>query len=383
MKRFTLRLLFRLALLLCLSGRSILAQEVKLDFDRFAPTKGTSVGFSTEDYGTLPAASIAGKPLRIQSTPAELYSLSVRTDSFGRDKFQRFSFEAYVRSAHGDEHGTVHKYVVTEDPIGPFQDAIFPITFHIEGPAGKEASTIILPLHSNDGSDNVSLAIPTEPLKVGLSGPFSSDLGLTNKLESLQVHVVHCEISSTSCSDCWLLKSANTTINFLAPQKATSLIVSLRPDTFKALGKSMFVLNPAKAHDTLVISVFSVSEQDSLPTPQEFKLPVRFTPPALYLVVAVLLGAIVGSILGALLKSRSAQPAPVGRFQRLKDVVTSVFVAVIVWIFALVLFSYTETRVLVLGFSFDPSQVIPAGLISLLVAGGTPIITKIKDAFGK
>lgn len=113
-------------------------------------------------------------------------------------------------------------------------------------------------------------------------------------------------------------------------------------------------------------------------------MPVRFAPPVLYLVLAVVVGAVVGGVLRPLLKDspeQQSQQTPGG--WHLKETGISVLIAIVIWIVALVLFSYAETKLVVFGFSFDPSQVIPAGVISLLAAGGPPIIAKLKDAFGK
>src|SRR5215470_5545538 len=220
------RFVIHLALLSCSVGQAVFGQETNLRFDPFVPTKGTAVAFTILEAGTVPAAAIAGLPLRSENTQAQIYTLSVDTQSFSRDKFQRFSFDAYVRSAHATGHDIVYKYVVSQDPTGQFLDTISPVTFRINGRAGEDTATIRLPLHSNDGSDNLSLAVPTAPLKVGLSALSSSDLGLTNALESLHVHLVDSQISSTSCSECWLSLSAKPTISVLAPKKGTSLIVS-------------------------------------------------------------------------------------------------------------------------------------------------------------
>jgi hypothetical protein len=54
-------------------------------------------------------------------------------------------------------------------------------------------------------------------------------------------------------------------------------------------------------------------------------------------------------------------------------------VAIVAWLFLLML----DTKATVLGVSIDPSQLIPATLISLVAAGGPPIATKIKEALGK
>jgi hypothetical protein len=58
----------------------------------------------------------------------------------------------------------------------------------------------------------------------------------------------------------------------------------------------------------------------------------------------------------------------------------SVATAGIVELFGLVLFNNTNTSVVVFGFSLDPSQVAPAFLVAILVAGGPPVVSKVSEA---
>src|SRR5439155_12571538 len=103
-----------------------------------------------------------GLPLRSEETQGHLYTLSVDTQSFGRDKYHRFSFDAYVRTARTG--GTkIQQYTVSEDPVGSFRDVVSPVTFHVKGQTGEDVGVISLPLHSDNGSDNVSLAVPKSP----------------------------------------------------------------------------------------------------------------------------------------------------------------------------------------------------------------------------
>lgn len=378
-----MRLLFSLLAATLMWGTA-LAQGMRLLFDSYPPSRGTSVQFSTSDGGNVPRAAIARLPLRTQETQSHLYSVSVDTSTFILDKFQRFSFDAYVdpQQAPGT---TVHKYTVSEDPIGPFLDNISTISFHIKGAAGEDVGTISLPLHSKDGSDNLNLALPDDPLKVGSgAASSSSELGLNNKLENLHVLLLDSHIRSVQCPECWQSLSVTPNVKTLAPQKGTSLNVERRPNTLKALARSMFMLNPKVPHDILLISVSSVSEQGGLTAEQEFHLPVRFTPPALWLAIAVVVGAVLGSLLRLWVTDEPSSSPPRRRpLPSPAQIGTTALIAIVIWLLALVLFSYTDTQVKILGFSFDPSQLPPAFLIALLAAGGPVIVKKIQEAFGK
>jgi len=200
------------------------------------------------------------------------------------------------------------------------------------------------------------------------------ELGLTNNLD-LPLNLADAKISSTLCERCWFLPmSAKPNLTLLNPHKSTSLMISIRPNTFTALGKSIISLNPNTAHDTVLISVASVAEQGGLVTMQEFKLPVRFAPPVLYLFSTVLAAA----LLGALLHRWLGLATP----HKWREAGIAFVIGIVIWLAALVLFSL-ETRVTIFGFTLDPTQLIPAGLIAFLAAGGPPVVSKVKAAFGR
>ena len=390
MVRLTLQIVIVLSFL-----EPIPAQELRLKFDSYPPTKETSVGFTVLDGGIVPTTALTGLPLRNVETQDHKYILSVDNQSLGRDRYRRFSFDVYVRSA--SRQSEVYKYTVSEDPIGPFRDAVSPVAFHVKDGAGEDVGSITLPLHSDNGSDNVALALPKTPPKVRMSGSSTLDLGLTNNLDVLHVQLNNVQISSTGCQSCWLAMTAKPNQSDLAARASTSLIISLRANTVSAFANTLFSLNPDVPHDKLLLSLASTSEQGGIVTPQEFEVPVRFSPPALYLIAVVFIGALVGSIARLLMPPPEAgqqqpqpgqppQPAPPKKSPTqtiAREVGIAILLAVLIWIIALVAFSYTETRVTVFGLSFDPSQVVPAGIIATLAAAGPTVIARIKEAFGK
>jgi hypothetical protein len=348
------------------------AEELTLRFDPLVPSKGTYVRFVADTSGNISAEALSTLPLRSEETQNHKYVLAVDTATFQRDKFHRFSFEAYLRAVSGGERGMFQKFRVVADAVGPFPDGNMVTTFHVGESNSLDFGTIRLPIHSDDGSENISLVIPTTPQKVSFSGPSTMEFGLNNNLD-LHVNIVGTDVSSSVCQPCWISPmSAKSNLNVLNPRSSTSMIMSLRPNTLKALGKSLVALNPGSAHDTVLISVASVAEQGGLVTTQEYKIPIRFAPPALYLFVTVLTGAIIGAILQYVGSSSS----------KWREAGFAIVIAVAVWFCALVLFSL-ETRVTVFGFRLDPAQLIPAGLIAFLAAGGKPVFSKVKGALGR
>jgi hypothetical protein len=101
----------------------------------------------------------------------------------------------------------------------------------------------------------------------------------------------------------------------------------------------------------------------------------------------VILGSLIGFGIRRLIpasdpKTDDSGTAPAeGRLPRwARDLLLSVATAVLVELFGLVLFNNTNTSVVVFGFSLDPTQVVPALLVAILVAGGPPVASKISEA---
>ena len=138
-----------LATLLLAFPSLALASDITLKFDPTTPVTGTSVGFNVQDYGVLSSAAIANLPLHSQLTQANKYLLMVDTQSFRRDKFQGFSFDAYVKRASDNSALSVYKFTVSEGPTGTFSDFKGPVTAHISGPSGDDFASIEIPQHSD------------------------------------------------------------------------------------------------------------------------------------------------------------------------------------------------------------------------------------------
>jgi hypothetical protein len=171
------------------------------------------------------------------------------------------------------------------------------------------------------------------------------------------------------------------------------MILAVEPNTIHALFTSAFAVDPRKAHDTLAVYITGTPGQGGLTSlPQEIDVPVRFTPSFLFLASAVIAGALIGFGIRRLIPmvapaGGTSAPDPgaaaggsSGPRGLVRDLVLSIATASVVEVVGLILFNTTNTSVIVFGFSLDPSQVAPAFLVATLVAGGPPVVAKIKDA---
>jgi hypothetical protein len=360
--------------LFCLGGSAAVSQPVPLRLGPFHPTKSSTVEFTVTPAGTVPANALSS--LNLRSAPSEngRSTLLLDLQSLSRLKFNRFGFDIYVNGPEGSQGG-VPKYVIAEDATGTFCDQSAAVPFHNLTAAGDDVGSISLPLHPSYGSDCLALKLAESPLPVEVAGPSSKAITLTSNFDSLQTTVTSAEVRA-ECSLCWdSAPVAAVPAAPLAPQASATLTLSLQANKLHALFGKAMIMKPDKSQDQLYLTVHSIADQGGTLTSQEFPVAVRFTPPWWLLVICVLVGAGFGAWLGCMIV-----PAA-GPFLS-KATAVSLIIAVIVYLFALIAFFETDTRMVIGGFSLDPSQIIPAFLLAVLMAGGTPVLNRIRQVWG-
>jgi hypothetical protein len=359
------------------SCRGMLGQDISLRFGVVHPTKTVTVEFTVISAGTVPAEAMAALNVQEVQTDSHNHTLLVDLQSLKRGKFDRFTIDVYLRKAQKPGEA-VSKFVVAEDPTGSFRDQRAPVPFYVVTATGDDPGTVSLPLHSAYGSDNLSIKPNESPLPVGLGGPSMKNIPVTSNLDNLRTTVNSVSLRS-ECVPCWRSLSASIVQGTLSPQGTTSLSLSLHPNSLVTLFSKAMIMKPDKSQDTVLVDVSSTSEQGGAASPQEFSIPIRFTPSWLALSVCVFLGAGLGAFLGWLIVSSTPGAAPfVG-----KTTIAAVGMAFVVWLVSLTAFSLTDTRVVIGGVSLDPTQLIPAFLISLFAAGGTPVTDRIQRVWSK
>jgi hypothetical protein len=348
---------------------------MSLNFDPTKPVAGTSVSFNSSDSGILSNAVVAGLSVQTKPTQWGKYVVMVDMQSFHRDKFHRFSFDCYVKATSDTAAAPVHKFIVWEYPTGTFPDVIGPATAHVSGASGTDAVDMQLPQHS-DVSPNVTIAVPANPYPVPMGHSSRMELGLTSNLSSLQLSInPTISVVATKCPDCWGPFTAKALHDSLGVSQATSLIIDLQPNSLQAFKRNMFVFDSNSTQEVLVGTVTSRSDEGGSDVAQDFRIPVRFTPPAQFLVLSMLCGALIGCVIRYLISIKTPPKLS------LLEAVITVAVAGVAWLLVLALFA-TKTRASILGYDLDPTQVVPAGLITLLGAGGTTFIRRLKEILG-
>jgi hypothetical protein len=349
--------------------------NISLRFDPTTPMAGTSISFNAVDSGVLSGNAVADIPVEAPvTTQEEKYVLMVDSQSYHRDKFHRFSFDCYVKAAASAAAAPVHKFTVWESPIGKFPDMIGPATAHVTGANGTDVAVMQLPQHSED-STNVIVAVPASPFPVPMGHSSRMELGLNNNLSSLHANIDAINVVATKCPECWAGFTGKALHNKLGIGQATSLMIDLQPNSGAALKRNLVVFDSGSSQEDLVVTVTSEADEGGAELSQDFRVPVRFTPDGRLLVFSMICGALIGCLIRYLI-SRQTPP----RLTLLEaGIVTAT--AAVAWLLMFGLFA-TKTKLTILGYDLDPTQMIPAGLITLLAAGGASFAHRLAELFG-
>jgi len=346
------------------------------------PTPTSSVNFTVQDWGPVTNSDLQHLSSQIFQSQQQLFNLDVDTGSFSRDKVKRFQFDLYVQKSGGSGAEHFHLY---EDPVGVFVDYIAPIGISIKSAGNVDSGSLTgIPIHAQYEGDVFSRTGKGDPIPVELGISSQINIPIVSNLTNLQASINAVTISSATCTKCWQGQLTAAYDSTVQPGGASALILTVEPNTLYALYASAFAVDPHKSQDILTVYITSTPGQGGLPSlPQKVEIPVRFSPSFLFLASAVILGSLIGFGIRRLIPATApdaAAPAT-GRFPRwARDLLLSIATAVIAEIFGLVLFNNTNTSVVFFGFSLDPSQVAPAFLVAILVAGGPAVVSKISEA---
>lgn len=356
-------------------GTSCRAQSAALypKFDPATPLTGTTVSFDCVESPSASGQIVDGLEVpTIRTQEGANYVLKIDTENYRRDKYHRFSFDLYIRPGASPPGSAFHHFVVWEEPTGTFPDTVGPVNVHVLGPGGEGIATLQLPLHS-DSSPNLNVAIPPDPYPIPMGSSSRMTLGFSNNLSKVPVTVDPSSITvvPTVCPSCWGNFSAKLIRNQLSGGQGTSLLVDIQPNTFEAFKRNLFVFDSKTAQENLVITVVSASAQVGADEPQDFHIPVRFTPPGGFILVSFLCGLLIGCVIRYLISLLTKK-------QSFLEISLAAITAGVAWLVVLGLYT-TKTKVTVFGFDFDPTQVIPAGLITLFAAAGAPFARRVAE----
>lgn len=327
---------------------------------------GDRVTFKTYPGDSVSRDSRPFKPQYSYQTDNQLYSVFFDPESFTFDpKCGCFTFELVVRTT--AESGPAWVVSVRGDPVGRFADVLEDVDVRIQtSPSEVSHGKVKIPIHSADYDEAIEVVKdPDQPLLVvRLSDTHKPGITLHNRLHNFAIHVSDVQLQPR-CDQCWTV-SPTSGIDVPANSQVT-LPLNIQPRLIAALFATAFILKRDSPHDTIDAAFTYSADQGGIPRQLPFQIKVRFNPSFWELTLAVLAGALIGTLL------RWWWDPAYSRITK-KLVAQSIVLAAVAEFVAVIAASF-DSKFVLLGFDMDPRQFVPAFILATMVAGG-PVIAK-------
>jgi hypothetical protein len=205
-------------------------------------------------------------------------------------------------------------------------------------------------------------------LTANLSGTTTLSVSLSNVLKDLQIGLYDDPTVSDNHNDYWL-ETPKASLHL--PRSGSKLLnagqtidgavtVQLRSNAWHALGASIFPLAADQPHETMTLYV-NYDTPGGIPSTLEIPVAIRFKPSFWSLLLAVLIGAIAGSLLAQLVRKSGA---PTMRWYVAFGI--ALFASAIAEVLGLVLV-YGGSEFRLFGLQLDPYQLLPVVAVGALV----------------
>lgn len=292
--------------------------------------------------------------------------------------FGDFTFRASVKR---EADKTWYSYDVVASPNGSFADVQKEVSFTI-GQEGRATVSIKLPLHSANYDGALQWIKDDATADIGVSASHGPVITLQDSLEGLDIHITKVAVVNERCPECWqeAQQQPATVIN---PGGKAYLVLNIRPKPLSALWSTASTLKPGATQDLLSVVVDYNVDGGGGVKHLPIALPIRFTPSFWHLAIMVVAGALLGIGLAAVLarlkqRTKAAGAADTTQAKSPWPTVGHVLMTIFLTVVAvglLVLLASRDSKLVILGFDLDPRQMIPAFVVSALIAGGSPVKT--------
>jgi hypothetical protein len=301
----------------------------------------------------------------VQSVTTDHYVVAANLDEITYTKYGFFRYKIYVRPKAGAP-GQPTCFTVNGDSVGLFPVQMTDVEFTVGEKDAMEPSQITLPVISAEATDYLVMPPRTVPAEIDLPGEAEIPLTIENVLKKWPVSVVACTPPESKIWGKSGLRVRDSSFDCLdkdfhrfdiRPGKAESLVVlRLVPNSARAFSRMFFHRSGEAGNDQVVASLDYDAPwgiQDSL----DIKIPVRFVPSLPLLLLAVAVGAALGSVLPALAGKRRWSRWP-------RTFAVALLSAIVVEVLANVLV-YFDSQFRLFGVELDPSLLGPALLIGV------------------
>lgn len=332
---------------------------------RFSPVRvtGGEVEFYPEDCDpSVPFPTVTTDQIFVTDT--EHYAVAVDLESIHATETGEAIYEFYVRPKLSGAHSFSCGFRVQSISSGTFLDQQASVRLQVGEPSALENVDLSLPLHN---SASVALLDSRQDLpyaKVGLS----SESPITVKLVNLtDLPIIVSELSVSPSHGLW--KSCSGNFGAAGPTELhidrsaaveDAIVLHLQPDRWKAFSASVFPLATSKPHETILVTL-GYYTKGGFDRTLQILVPVRFVPSFWSLLLAVIIGASLGSAVPMIFYSGHRDLK-----RWLKALGAACLVAIIAWLLGLVLVS-NNSEFRIMGFELDPLQLVPALLAGALI----------------
>ena len=301
-----------------------------------------------------------------QATTAN-YTLVADVGSTTHGSYGYFIYPFYLRR--NADNKAACGYRVQVIPSGTFLDQMADAHFELSDGGQMEQGIIHIPLYNLVYSKAMLQSGGNgKPTAVSLSGVTTLEFTLTNALGDLPIGLYPDPSISPSHASYWtdapkaelhLPRSGSTLLN---PGQTINdaVTVTLRSNAWHALGASIFPLAADQPHETMTMYV-NYDSPGGIASTLEIPIAIRFRPSFWSLILAVLVGAIIGSLLAQLIKKKDADS-----LEWYKAFVVALLGSTLAEVIGIVL-AYGGSEFRLLGFELDPYQLLPVVVIGGLV----------------
>lgn len=319
-------------------------------------------------FNVHPAEAIAALPFppdgeNVQGARTQSYLVYADMDGVHLSKYNYFHYAIYLRPRGAAASGIV-KYFVQGLPVGSFADRLADVQFTIKAQGIEEPGVIRLPIFSLTSRSYVECSPFTKPVEVTFAGQRFIPLAIKNTI-GLPVIIKDTSEVVQHNTDLWQkiqLVGGNRQVLHeveIAPGATSTselgLLVVPRPA--QAFANSFLPLARQPVHEQISINL-DYTTRGGAPHSIDIDMPIRFKPWPPTLLVAVVIGAVVGSLI-PVLGTHSFAGWP-------RAALIAILMGILAELVGMVLVA-NDSQFRLLGLDLDPYQVMPAFLIGGLV----------------
>jgi hypothetical protein len=314
------------------------------------------------DPTTVPASL----PPQMPQYTTPNYTVTVDLGNTTHGNYGYFIYPVYVHPNNGQGKGCGFRVQVL--PSGTFVDKMQDVTLRVGEGAQLEDALVRIPLYNFVYAKSILQGHAGDQLSpVSLSGITTLSVTLNNTLADLPIGLYPDVTVSPAHGSYWQgtpqaavhIPRSNSTELDAGQTLDGAVVLNLRPNSWHALGASIFPLAPGKAHETLTLYV-SYDSPGGVPGTLEIPVAIRFTPSFWSLILFVFAGAIAGSLLAQLSKTTGDRRKCYAAFA------VALLSAGIAEVLGIVLV-YGGSEFRLFGFELDPYQLLPVGAVGALV----------------